>query len=202
MFAGVEFQDFKNSTTDELAGHGTDFRVRLNDSGKVEVKTTFTADVERPELREVLVLAKRKETDLGSSDEDLRTRAEFKVNFLSYKRSLSPVLSQISEVALNTDQLTYLVGKIYKRSNLVLLVTLKRGEEVVLSKQLTEQEYQLLNHPQGSKVAVELRNLGVELQLGEAINVQLQVGLHFKGKVLNSSVQGLDVLKTLDTIVQ
>tara|TARA_Y100000768_G_C23981441_1_gene686036 strand:+ start:72 stop:935 length:864 start_codon:yes stop_codon:yes gene_type:complete len=130
---------------------------------------------------------------------------EINFKFFNKERVLSPVSREIRNVTLNQQLTAFSIGKVFHPKKLRVRLKIEnngpRREIVFLDKELSEDEFVIVEKPNQSRIRVDLDALGVELR-GRKFKVKVDISLDYKNKFMNlDSEQELSKSTEVDLVL-
>jgi hypothetical protein len=86
---------------------------------------------------------------------------------------LRPVTQPVSDFTIRNDVLTFTVGQIYYAESFLPRIRIQQGGTNIIDRDLSFNEYQLVNLNGRTQVVVELLSLGVQLRRSENANLKV-----------------------------
>ena len=130
---------------------------------------------------------------------------EINFKFFNKERVLSPVSREIRNVTLNQQLTAFSIGKVFHPKKLRVRLKIEnngpRREIVFLDKELSEDEFVIVEKPNQSRIRVDLDALGVELR-GRKFKVKVDISLDYKNEFMNlDSEQELSKSTEVDLVL-
>ncbi len=124
----------------------------LNDKGEVKIS------IKDESQKSFLISLVTKEFSKVEKGEDLEVIASYVIKFMDKDEFLSPLTKDISNILLTKESFSFQTGKVFDKSLLKLFVAVKSidGQSVAVSRDLKQEEFEVLESDVGSIIKVNL----------------------------------------------
>lgn len=184
LTADVEFE-FENS----LENLKVDFQINLTKLGEVLL------EVEDQSEQPVIVMVSKNIDVIEGSDED-RYVVKYQVSFADKAETLSPVSGGITRVNLERTTLDFTTQKVFNPSQLQLKVIINHKGQQLMNKVVPNDDYQLVNSDEQTKVVVDISELELSKLTGD-YQITIELNVELEDEAINLDDEDLTKVKTV-----